>query len=247
MRLASGFSFVHNALEGGYPIVEAIKAVADYVGEVVIVDMQSTDGTREVLDKLGVRILDGVWEPGTGGECLAKAHAMNTRCYNETIIHFEADEVYDGNLICKLAHLVGLGIDDINVFRLQLEQNFQRCRWYPERVHRVFRRGSVNKVGHTTDRYEDAVTAGQDIGYLWDITNCFRDNWVGRVSNQAELWGGYKNLIHVPAHITHPADMLEPSVVNFLSEEHWVWRQTPFAIPPILLPLVGMTKYEVNL
>ena len=48
----SGFTFVHNALAGGYPVAEAIAAVKPHVDEVVAVDMGSDDGTREVLDRL---------------------------------------------------------------------------------------------------------------------------------------------------------------------------------------------------
>lgn len=41
---------IHNDIEGGYPFVEAIEAVRGYVDNVYVVDMQSTDGTRGILE-----------------------------------------------------------------------------------------------------------------------------------------------------------------------------------------------------
>jgi hypothetical protein len=127
--MISGFTFVHNAIDSGYPIVEAIRAVQPYVDEVCVVDMQSTDNTRQVLEKLSVKIIDDYWG-NEAGETLRQA------------------------LIKYIVELIKYDHTDISVHRLQLEQNFQRCRWYPEPVHRVFSRLShTRKEGHTTDNY----------------------------------------------------------------------------------------------
>jgi glycosyltransferase involved in cell wall biosynthesis len=178
MTSISGFTFIHNALAGGYPIVEAIQSVSPFVDEVVVVDMQSTDNTRSVLEQLDVNILNGYWG-NQAGETLRQAHSKYRQCGGDVIIHFEADEVYDPFLLETIKHLIVQGVTDIAVHRLQLEQNFQRCRWYPEPVHRVFSRLSHTlKDGHTTDRHSQATILGPENGYLWDITNCFRDNWL---------------------------------------------------------------------
>jgi glycosyltransferase involved in cell wall biosynthesis len=201
----SGFTFGHNLIESGYPIVEAIQAVQPYVDEVVIVDMQSTDDTRKILERkilekidifyrnsikeVPVRIIDGLWG-FEAGETLRQAHSKYIECSGDIIIHFEADEVYDDSLIKAVVANIRSGLEDIAVYRLQLEQNFQRCRWYPEPVHRVFSRLShTRKEGHTTDRHELAFTMEPKNGYLWDITNCFRDNWLNRINKQAQLRG----------------------------------------------------------
>ena len=47
----SGFTFAHNAIDSGYPIIEAIDAVMSWVDSLYVVDMQSTDTTRQVLKK----------------------------------------------------------------------------------------------------------------------------------------------------------------------------------------------------
>lgn len=241
----SAFSFVHNALESGYPIAEAIRAVESYVDEIVIVDMQSTDGTRDLLKRFGVRILDGEWG-NEAGETLRQAHSMYIECKGDVIVHFEADEVYDDTLIRHMIPHARLSDDcHLAVYRLQLEQNFQRCRWYPEPVHRVWPRFSnARKVGHTTDQHDRAFLMTEKNGYLWDITNCFRDNWLNRVRKQAELRGTAPQYLMVPIHALHKAELTEAEAIQWLNAKHWTATNTPFNIPTVLKPLVGMTKYE---
>ncbi len=257
MTSISGFTFVHNAIAGGYPIVEAIRAISEYVNEIVVVDMQSTDGTRELLTDLdrsglwnywkedvSIRIINGYWG-NSAGETLREAHSQYIQCSGEVIMHFEADEVYDDNLIRNVVDFIKSGIEDISVYRLQLEQNFQRCRWYPEPVHRVFpKHANTRKHGHTTDRHSQATVIDPGYGFLWDITNCFRDNWLDRVNKQAELRDTNPQFIMTGLHCLHEAEIDAEQAVLRLQDKHWTWNKTPFDIPSILKPLVGMTKYE---
>jgi hypothetical protein len=262
----SGFTFIHNAIDSGYPIVEAIRAVQPYVNEVVIVDMQSTDGTRELLEKMAtipiydaygcnyavpLKIIDGKWG-NKGGKTLRKAHRKYIKCEGDVIIHFEADEVYSDSLIRDVAGHVKASDPDnchISVMRLQLEQNFQRCRWYPEPVHRVFPRLSgLRKKGHTTDQHDKSFLVAEKSGYLWDVTNCFRDNWFNRVNKQAELRRGNPQYIFTPIHTLHKSEFEETEAQQIIyGSKLWTLTNTPFDLPDILEPLVGVTKYEPKL
>lgn len=238
----SGFSYIHNAIAGGYPIREAIEAIRDYVDDILIVDCQSDDGTRQLLERLGVEIIDGEWG-NRAGETLAAAHALHSECSGDVIVHFEADEVYDQNLIREISIEIEMGNHDLSVWRLQICQNFQRCQWYPELVHRIYPKNSVSKAGHTTTRHNDGKPIDQQWGYLWDITNCFRDNWKQRFEQQMALWGHSEPLYRkVPLHfLQNPIDF---DVEAFLREPQWTWEHTPFNIPDVLKPLVGKTRYE---
>lgn len=260
MTKLSGFTFVHDALNGGYPIVEAIRAVQPYVDEMVIVDCASTDGTRDLLEEMAAQpvydvnrekivpliILNGEWG-NQAGETLRQAHSKYIECSGDVIVHFEADEVYDDSLIRKIRSHAKISEDcHLAVMRLQLEQNFQRCRWYPESVHRVFPRlANVRKDGHTTDQHSKAFQLEGKSGYLWDITNCFRDNWFGRVEQQAKLRGANPQYVFTPIHTLHKSEYSgdEARQIIYGSRE-WTRTSTPFRIPEILRPLVGATKYE---
>jgi len=257
MITISGFTFVHNAIDSGYPIVEAIMAVQPYVNDMFVVDMQSTDDTREVLEKLkakskliqkSITILDGEWG-NQAGETLRQAHSKYIECSGDVIVHFEADEVFDDRLIEKIRAKIKHGYHSLTVYRLQIEANFQRCRWYPEPVHRVFPRLSGSKKdGHTTDQHHGAYTLMPKNGYVWDITNCFRDNWTNRVIKQAELRDTEPQYIATPLHILHEAELTRVGAEKWLRDsDFWHWSTTPFDIPKVLKPLVGMTKYKARL
>ena len=252
----SGFTFIHNALNGGYPVFEAMAVVLPYVNEMVVVDMASDDGTRELLDRVAasankghIKIVDGEWWPGKAGRCLSYAHSLHEQhCTHDMIWHFEADEVFGMDLAQYVYEDYMELPRDVAVMRIQLEQNFQRVRWYPEPVHRIFPKGSVTKSGHTTTRHANAMPSlPMECGLLWDITNCFRDNWQGRVEQQAELWGTAPNYLYAEFHIQESVMELPYYMNDFLHQPHWIWTDCPFKLPEVLKVHVGSTRYVPNL
>lgn len=239
----SGFTFVHDALNGGYPIREAVRAVADYCDEVVAVDMQSTDGTRAVLESLGCRIVDGQW--GTKAEMtLCKAHALHTECRHDQIVMFEADEVWDDRLIRSV---VTQRLTNALVYRIQVEQNFQKMRWSHHLVHRVFQKGKAHKDpnrGHTSKEHDSVpVRLSPDHGLIYDCCYCFRDQWESRAIQNGALWGESPQLLRcTPDHFLYKPQA--ESLEKLLADERWTFKTSPFDLPDILKPLVGVTKYE---
>lgn len=241
----SGFSFVHNAIAGGYPIIEAVRSVAPFVDEMVVVDAQSDDGTREVLEKLGCRIIDAHWGYQDEGT-LTSLHALNTQCHNDMVIHFEADEIFDPRLLEKMVTVCDINnVKNLGCWRVQVEQNFQRIREYPVKVHRIFEKGTATKDGRTTKQHDRATYMMPEHGYLWDITNCFRHSWLQRIKQNAELWHEEIMYRRAPKHAFE--NHIENDVEAFLNEPHWLWERTPIDIPEILKPLVGKTFYEMRI
>lgn len=75
MRVA-GFTFIKNAIQFDYPIVEAILSILPLCDEVVVAVGDSSDTTREVIASIHsdkIRIIDTVWNPALreGGAVLA--------------------------------------------------------------------------------------------------------------------------------------------------------------------------------
>lgn len=238
--MISGFTFVHNALEGGYPIFEAIKVVHPYVDELIIVDMASDDGTRELLEKMKyIKLLTSSWHR----EAHLEAWKLRWHCQGDVTIFFEADEVYDPYLLHQVCQEIQQGNYNLAVYRLQLEQNFQRCKWYPVPVHRIFptRQGSYHE--HPTHCPDYVKIIPPEHGFMWDISGCFRDNQAARKANQAVLFGAPRHLL-VPEHFTQAYELSPDEEISRLQEPHWTWTRTPFAIPDVLKPLVGKTRYE---
>lgn len=243
MRI-SGFTFGHNLISSGYPICEAVKAVRPYVDDVVAVDMESTDNTRSILDQLGCKVYTSPWaDPSWRGDTvLVQAWNLNLQYCGEAIIFFEADEVYEDRLVAFIHNkLIWDGPHNFAVQRVQTEQNFQKVRWYPIPVHRVFPRGEGSYMLHPTIPPDYADVLPPELGYLWDCAACFRDNYAERRRNQAELWGAPVKL-RVAKHFAEPNKFEDE--VAYLAEPEWTLRETPLAIPDILRPLLGKTRYE---
>ena len=230
----SGFTFIHNAIEGGYPLFEAIEAVTSYVDEIVVVDMASTDGTRERLEKISwVRVLSSPW----GKEAHLAAWELRHQCQGDMTIFFEADEVYDNKLLYDIRREILQGNHNLAVYRLQLEQNFQRCKWYPIPVHRIFPTGQGSYHLHPTNCPEGVKILPPEAGFMWDISGCFQDTYYARKKNQSVLFGQPRH-IAVPVHFTLPYELSEKEEQARLADPLWTWRITPFDIPQVLKPLV---------
>lgn len=68
-------------------IGRTIASVRDLVGEIVVVDSGSTDGTQELCRSLGARVIENAW-PGFGPQ---KRFAEDN-CRNDYILNLDADE-----------------------------------------------------------------------------------------------------------------------------------------------------------
>ena len=258
MGMISAFTFIRNALHGGYPLLEAIAAVHPYVDETVVLDMGSDDGTYEILHGIAecnprIRVHQMEWDVSKGPAILGEAHAKHAElCQGDVIVHMEADEIYDRSLIESVVDFIKIGNEQQLVWRLQVEQNFSRCRWYPTPCHRVFRKGTVTKRGHSTVEHltadlalaESFILDPVPSGFLWDVTNCFRDQWWGRLEQNAELWNQGVQPRLVPLHAAERWDGLSEEQANEkLREPHWTFRKSPFDLPELLKFWVGQEHY----
>lgn len=238
----SGFTFGHNLVEGGFPFVESISTVRPYVHEIVAVDIESTDETPKYLNMLCEKVLTSPWG---GRDTTPNAFLKHAECKGDVIIFFEADEVYDESLLDRIMWEIDRH-PHLAVYRLQLEQNFQRCREYPIPVHRIFPKGQGTYHIHPTIFPSDTpVTVLQPTsGYLWDCSNNFKENWYIRKNLQSQIWGPPRYL-RVAGHFAEPNEVSPEEERENLQAPHWAYTSTPFNIPDILRKHLGRPKYEV--
>lgn len=95
----SGFSYIRNGLELGYPFLESIKSALPVCDEFIIAVGDSTDGTREAIQALNsskIKIVDTVWDMALRKDGKIFAQQTNIALDNVTgnwALHIQADEV----------------------------------------------------------------------------------------------------------------------------------------------------------
>jgi len=246
-----GFTFIHNALAGGYPVFEAIASVLPFVDRMEVLDLGCSDGTEAILNEINANpkicITKLPWELSLGPKMLVKAWGYHEEvCTSgEVVWHFEADEVFDVCLADRIGCLVKhQEATSLACYRLQVEQNFQRVRWYPTLCHRVWKPGSVTRRGHTTQEAATATVISPLHGFCWDCAYCFRDQYHSRRAQNLALWQDDAPHRIVQEHVASPWEVSEARVQEQLQEPHWTWGTSPFRLPELLLPWVGQPRYS---
>jgi hypothetical protein len=95
----SGFSFVRNAIQFGYPVAESLLSLAPLVDELVIAVGRSQDDTLALVRSLDIpqlRIIETVWDDTlrVGGQVLAQqTNLALSHCRHPWAFYLQADEV----------------------------------------------------------------------------------------------------------------------------------------------------------
>ena len=98
MRI-SGFSFVRNAIDLYYPLVESITSILPICDEFVIAAGDSTDGTTGLLRSIAspkMRIIETVWDPKQfvrGASNAIQSNIALDACTGDWAFYLQADEV----------------------------------------------------------------------------------------------------------------------------------------------------------
>ena len=97
----SGFTFIKNAVQFDYPVVESIRSILPLCDEMVVAVGDSSDHTRKLIsgiDSEKIRIIDTVWNPNLreGGAVLADETNKAYRAISENTdwcFYIQGDEV----------------------------------------------------------------------------------------------------------------------------------------------------------
>lgn len=99
MITISGFTFVRNGFQMGYPFLPSIRSLLPLVDELIVVVGDSEDGTRTAIENLGadkIRIVDSVWSEEKRQNGVIFKEQSNLGLVEGTgdwLFHLQADEV----------------------------------------------------------------------------------------------------------------------------------------------------------
>lgn len=100
-------------------IAHAIMAVADLAEEIVVIDSGSTDGTRELAERLGARVVYNPWK-GFGPQ----KRFGEDQCRGPWLLNLDADEVIPSGLAAEIRDLFKHGEPDFSAYRLRIAEQF---------------------------------------------------------------------------------------------------------------------------
>src|SRR5262250_361642 len=185
----SGFSFVRNAVDLYYPVVESIRSALPICDEFVVAAGDSTDGTTALLRGIGdakVRVIDTVWDQEQfvrGASNAVQTNLALATCSGDWALYLQADEVLHEDDLGPLVERLRAYRDDPRVDGLVFEylhfyadyDHYQTSHnWYRREV-RVVRNGlgirswkSAQGFRHADGRKLRVVPAGARIfHYGW--------------------------------------------------------------------------------
>ena len=119
-------------------IADAIRSVA-WADEILVVDSESTDRTREIASELGARVLTEKWRGFSGQKQFATDQASN-----DHIFSLDADERVSDRLKDEIVKIrdSGVVVDGYRIARLStyLGREIRHSGWYPDWQLRFFDR-----------------------------------------------------------------------------------------------------------
>ncbi len=115
MTKISGFTFVRNGFDFGYPFIPSIKSILPIVDELIVVVGDSVDGTREAIEKLSnpkIKIIDSVWdeEMRASGKIFAQQSNLGlANTSGDWCFHLQVDEVLHESAKDKILEAIAVG------------------------------------------------------------------------------------------------------------------------------------------
>jgi (heptosyl)LPS beta-1,4-glucosyltransferase len=135
-------SVVINTINEENNLPRALESVKDLASEVVVVDMESTDGTRKIAEKAGAKVFS---HKNTNYVEPARNYAIS-KATGDWILILDADERISEKLVFELKKIVKESNADY--FRLPRKNIIfgkwvKNSRWWPDYNIRFFKKGTV--------------------------------------------------------------------------------------------------------
>ncbi|MBU3926431.1 MAG: glycosyltransferase family 2 protein [Bacteroidetes bacterium] len=160
MYITMAVSAVINTWNEEKNIKRCIDSLASWIDEIIVVDMNSTDATCEIAQKLGARVYS---HPQTGYVEPARNFAIE-KANSEWIFIIDADEEVHEPLAEKIRTLI-LGTHGKSFFRIPRKNIIfgkwiKHARWWPDLQIRLFKKGMVTWLNEI---HSIPVTQGEGV------------------------------------------------------------------------------------
>lgn len=124
-----------------HDIMACIESVKNFAEEIIVFDSGSTDGTQDICRASGVKLFETDW-PGDGPQ---KNRALD-QATSEWVLCLDADERISAELKTEIISILSAESTH-NAFSMPRSSSFcgqfmQHSGWWPDRIVRLFRRGS---------------------------------------------------------------------------------------------------------
>ena len=257
-------TFIRNNISGAFCLFESMASLLPFVGDMIIIDLGSNDGTLDYLKRIAranprIRLMASKFSRIDASAFADAANACVANATHPNVLFWQADEIWHQDLLLRMEKAFEEEIFDLNFWRVQLKYNFQRIKWFPHPVHRVGPKDNFHFYDdgmNTERRWGVDVCSEYNMGQFakWsdeyslaphtlplhemilDVsqTGAFLDNIVAKRRLHSPFW--------------HENDVLEGmDAMAWLNEQRsnqdWSSRATPFNIPHIMERHLGRKRY----
>ncbi len=274
--MISACCFVYNTFQGAYALFESMSSILPFVDEMVIMDLGSNDGTLEKLWDIAlsnpkVRIVHSTFYKQDSSIFADLANDVVKECRGDTIWYFQSDEIWHEKLLLQTEAALKAGKSNLQFWRVQLKENFQKIKWFPHLVHRIIPK---EKAIFVNDGMNTGDTSGSEICSIYDGGWFQRWGHSGSLHNfldypdklptwemvlDISLIGGFidnipaRKKMHAPFWHEPPVIWEEGCAINVddwhereRTNFNWFKMDSPFAIPKIMKGLLGRPTYELR-
>lgn len=187
MRI-SGFTFVRNAIDLYYPVVESITSILPICDEFIVAAGDSTDGTTELIRSIGdpkIKIIETVWDKTlvSGASNAQQTNIALDACTGDWAFYLQADEVVHEDDLQPVADRMRTCLDNRRVegllfdylhFFADYEHIQSAHNWY-RREMRVVRTGIGVRSWRSAQGFR---RDGQKLNVVHSGTHIFHYGWV---------------------------------------------------------------------
>lgn len=167
----SGMTIVKNAIQYGYPIVEAVRSILPICDEFIINEGYSDDGTYELIQQINdpkVRIIRQHWDLSNDVDGLSdQTNIALQECTGDWVFYVQADEVIHEHDLPRLKNIMQRHLHDPSVDSFRLKWLHFYGSYYRYRVDYGWfqKEDRIIRNNNTIESTQDALTFRRKDGH----------------------------------------------------------------------------------